>query len=345
MALRHLLNLTGDRLAALPILIVYLTDGCNSRCATCDIWRSPRRNMAPPLLDALVADAAALGVRWAILSGGEAMQHPAWAETAARFRAIGARVFLLTNGLLVERQAEAVAAHVDELVVSLDGGTPETYAAIRGVDGFARVLAGIAAAHRAGVRVTTRTTVQRANIGELSRIATAALSAGADAVSYLTVDTSSPFAFGARALDHALAPEAPRAADIAVLDAEIAAMEHTHADAFTARRIAESPARLRRMSAYFTAALDAHAGRPAAFPPVRCNAPQTSAVVEVDGRVRPCYFLPSAAALTPDAPHLRDAVNAPGLRELRAAVRDGQRPECTRCVCSLYKGPRALLTM
>ena len=158
MSARHLLNLASDHLRSLPILILYLTDGCNSRCITCDIWRAPRLNMRRPLVDSLVASVKPLGVRWVVLSGGEAMQHPHWAQIAARFREEGARVILLTNGLFLRKDADDVIANIDEVVVSLDGGTAETYAHIRGVDAFDLVLDGIRAARAGGVAVTTRTT-------------------------------------------------------------------------------------------------------------------------------------------------------------------------------------------
>ncbi|MCC6804572.1 MAG: hypothetical protein IT319_16940, partial [Anaerolineae bacterium] len=74
MSVNHLRNLVGDRLRTLPILVLYLTDGCNSRCVTCDIWRNPRRNMKMELVEAIAGDMRALSVRWVVLSGGEAMQ-------------------------------------------------------------------------------------------------------------------------------------------------------------------------------------------------------------------------------------------------------------------------------
>src|SRR5690606_32080980 len=114
MGAKHLLNLIGNRLHTLPLVVLYLTDGCNSRCVTCDIWRNPRRNMPLALVEQVATEAAALGIRWAILSGGEAMQHPEWPRAAERLRAAGVRVFLLTNGLLVRKQIDAVARHVDE---------------------------------------------------------------------------------------------------------------------------------------------------------------------------------------------------------------------------------------
>jgi MoaA/NifB/PqqE/SkfB family radical SAM enzyme len=94
------------------------------------------------------------------------------------------------------------------------------------------------------------------------------------------------------------------------------------------------------------------------FPYVRCNAPHMSAVIEVDGTLRPCYFLPTAGKVggegkrktgngvgaTRESP-LQEVLNAPEAVALRRAYRAGERAECQRCVCPLYKGPRALLSI
>ncbi|MBK8026598.1 MAG: radical SAM protein [Chloroflexi bacterium] len=358
MATRHLLNLVGDRLRTLPILVLYLTDGCNSRCVTCDIWRSPRRNMRMELIDALVEDAAALHTRWVVLSGGEATQHPDWATAARKFRQIGARVILLTNGLLVSRQIEQVIADTDELVISLDGGTAETYQAIRGLDGFERVLSGIAAAHQAGKPVTTRTTLQQANFREIPQIIQAAKDAGVDRISFLTVDVFNPIAFGPRfSSDPTLAPMVmgngmappehhPPATALTLdecdeLDDVLTRIERDFAADFAQGRIAESPAKLRQMARYFRAILKTQS-----MPPVRCNAPHTSAVVEVDGQVRPCYFLPTMGQVDATG-HTRlvDSLNTEAAVQLRREYRSGQRQECDSCVCPLYKGARALINL
>lgn len=351
MSLKHVQNLFGDRLRTLPLVVLYLTDGCNSRCVTCDIWRNPRRNMRLELAEQVAMDAPALGLRWVILSGGEAMQHPHWPQIAERFRAAGVRVFLLTNGLLVRKQVDDVARSVDELIVSLDAGTAATYAAIRGVDAFDLVLDGMRAAAATGVRVTTRTTVQRANYAEIPHIIAVARDAGAASISFLPVDVSNPFAFGPRfdadlplvasagpgaPAEHGPPASALRPDDLPRLAQVLDEVEQTYAAEFAAGRIAESPDKLRRLVGYFGAVLGQ-----GDFPSVRCNAPHTSAVVEVDGRLRPCYFLPTWGRL--DGRRLGDALNDAPALALRAAYRHGERGECTRCVCPLYKGPRALL--
>lgn len=274
---------------------------------------------------------------------------------------------MLTNGLLVRRQIQTVIDTVDELIVSLDGGTAATYEAIRGVDGFERVLEGITAARRAGKPVTTRTTVQRANFREIPQIIAAAKRADASKVSFLTVDVSSQFAFGPRFVSEALFDDMtgtafetpdhhpPAAAltieECAELELILAQVERDYSNDFLNGRIAESPAKLRRMTDYFRALLGQHetdaavrAAHP--FPPVLCNAPKTSAVVEVDGRVRPCYFLPSMGRVRlSEGVSLTDAINSDAAVTLRRQQRQGNRDECARCVCPLYKGARGLLAL
>lgn len=384
MPFKTLLNLTGDHLYTLPLLVLYLTDGCNSKCVTCDIWRNPRRNMSLALVDALVQAAAPLKTRWILLSGGEAMQHPEWPTIAKKFRSGGARVMLLTNGLLLRKQAADVIESVDEVIVSLDGGNAATYQAIRGVDAFDLILDGIRAVRAGAIPVRTRTTVQRGNFREMPQIIDVALAAGVNQVSFLAVDVSNPFAFGNREnLQHIAAshrtvspgkePQTPPLhmergpgeevkmhesaipvesivetpsnallpVEVDELEILLNRMENEYAAAFASRQIAESPQKLRRILVdYFRALHGTHE-----FPRPRCNAPHFSTVVEVDGTLRPCYFLPAYGHLRPDGARLPEALNATAAQQLRHAYRTGQRSECERCVCPLYKGARDLLRM
>lgn len=345
MKFRPLLNLVSDRLRALPLIVVYITDGCNSRCVTCDIWRLPRRNMDMALVDQLAAECVPLGIRQVVLSGGEAMQHPRWPEIAQKFRAAGAQIMLLTNGLMLKKQAQQVIDSVDALTVSLDGGTPATYHAIRGVDALPHILDGMAVIARAGVPITTRTTVQRQNFRELPAIIDAAKAAGVGKVSFLGVDVSNHEAFGPR-FDQAdtlpLLPvhQPPSPAlttdDLPEFAAILDRLEQEYAADFASGLLAESPAKLRRLYAYFAAL-----NQQAPFAPPRCNAPHISTVIEVDGTLRPCFFLPTVGKIG-DA-SLSAALNAPSAVDMRRQYRTGERAECERCVCPLYRGPRSLL--
>lgn len=363
MGAKRLLNLVSDRLHALPLVVLYLTDGCNSRCVTCDIWRNPRRNMKMEMVEEIAGAFAELGVRWVLLSGGEAMQHPQWPEIARRFRAEGVYVMMLTNGLLVRKQADEVLASVDELIVSLDGGNAETYNTIRGVDAFDLLLDGLRTVRSGGLPVAIRTTVQRANFREIPQIIEVAKAVDANRVSFLTVDVSSQEAFGPRfTADPALflmpvgnavgaalpipvvgagdevSSSALSRADVAELSLILDDVERRFADEFASGLIAESPQKLRLMVDYFNAI-----NGDGAFPRPRCNSPHLSTVIEVDGALRPCYFLPAYGKL--NGTKLPQAINTSAAQALRHAYRTGERPECERCVCPLYKGPRALLRM
>jgi MoaA/NifB/PqqE/SkfB family radical SAM enzyme len=356
MTIRYLQNLTGDRLHTLPLVVLYLTDGCNSRCVMCDIWRSPRRNMSRELVEQIAGSFKSLHTRHVLLSGGEAMQHPHWPQIAQRFRAEGARVMLLTNGLLLRKQAQDVIDSVDEVIVSLDGGTATTYEAIRGVDAFDLVLDGIRAVRLGGIPVTTRTTIQRTNYHEIPDVIAAARAADVNRISFLTVDVSSQEAFGPRFVadpalpliahmgpgappEHGPAAAALLPDDIDRLSQILDGIETRFAADFASGRIAESPDKLRRMLTYFSAVIGQDE-----FEPPRCNAPHLSTVIEVDGTLRPCYFLPAYGKLTSEEP-LVEAINRDAALDLRRAYRTRQRAECVRCVCPLHRGPRSLLGM
>ncbi|MCC7361376.1 MAG: radical SAM protein [Anaerolineales bacterium] len=331
---RLAVNLLSDRLAALPLAIVYLTDRCNSRCVTCDYWRHGQTNLPPAAAQRLARELPALGAQVVLLSGGEPLLHPQWAEIAAVFQAARLRLWLLTAGLALARHAVRAAALCETITVSLDGATPATYQAIRGVDAFAAVTAGVRAAVAAGAAVTLRCTVQRANYAELPALVDLGHALGVRQVSFLPVDVSTHVAF-ARAADYDQTM-ALRPADLPRFAAVLAGLERTHAADFTSGFIAERPAKLRRLHQYFAALLGQ-----AAFPPVACNAPRFSAVIGADGHLQPCYFIPGASQ--PNGAPLAQALNAPAAVALRRAIRQGERAECARCVCALRRGPRQLL--
>ncbi len=353
---KYLLNLVSDRLHTLPLVVLYLTDGCNSRCVTCDIWRNPRRNMKMELVEEIASGFQELQVRWVLLSGGEAMQHPQWPQIARRFKAEGTHVMLLTNGLLLRKQADELVDSVDEVIVSLDGGTAATYDAIRGVDAFDLILDGVREVRSHGIPVSTRTTLQRANFREIPQIIEAAKSADVNRISFLTVDISNEYAFGSRfEADPALqlvanmgagAPPEHGPAATALMPEEVIEFAQIIEDTITqflsdfeSGLMSESPAKLRHMVKYFSALTG-----DSTFPGSRCNSPHVSTVIEVDGKLRPCYFLPTYGQVSSNM-RLGEAINAPAGQALREAYRTGKRAECERCVCPLYKGPRALLRM
>ena len=332
---RLAVNLCTDRLAALPLAIVYLTTRCHSRCVACSYWAGDPTDMPVERAEQLAFELQSLGTQMVVLSGGEPLCHPRWSEVAAAMRQAKLRVWLLTAGLTLQHAAPRAAQLCERITVSLDAATRETYARVRGVDAFAAACAGIAAAVEQGVEVTLRCTVQRDNYRELPDLIRLARRLGVRQISFLAVDVRSATAFGRQG--GAIPPLALLADDLPRFGAMLDALRRDFREAFASGFIAESPEKLGRMHHYFAAV----AGL-APFPAVRCNAPRFSAVIGADGRVQPCYFVPAPGAPGP-LPDLRTGLNDPALVGARREIRLGRQPACKTCVCSMYRGVRALM--
>ena len=332
--LRIVQNLLSDRLSALPLAIVYITDRCNSKCITCDYWRFGQTNMTLAAAQALAANLDTLGTRMVLISGGEPLLHPHWPEVVAALRGADRQIVLLTSGILLAKHAARVAELCDHTTVSLDAAEPETYRRIRGVDGLAAVERGVRALVARGAPISLRCTVQRDNYAELPAIVRTARAWGVQSVSFLAVDVSTHQAFARQgAFEHQMALSAE---DLPRFDQVLEAMQQEFVSDFASGFIAESPSQLRRLRQYFAALIGLDV-----LPPVRCNAPRFSAVIETDGSLKPCYFLPAWGTLA--GRELSAALNDPEAIALRRSQRLGEREECKRCVCSAYRGPRELL--
>jgi Fe-coproporphyrin III synthase len=331
-------TVVNSQLHRLPLVTLYLTERCNSRCVTCDYWRHGRADMSLNAVKRLTPSLARLGTQVALLSGGEPLLNPDWVPIAELLRENGLEVWLLTSGLSLAKHARRAAALFQAITVSLDGTDRETYQAIRGLDALDNVCDGIRAAAAHGVAPSLRVTVQRANFKQLPKFVVLAKRLGARQISFLAVDVANPHAFGRTddfKSDLALLP-----ADLPVFDQVLRTMELDHAEDFQSGFIAESPKKLRRVWEYFAAI---HAL--GAYPPVRCNAPEFSAVIGATGRVQPCFFItgpPDAEVLMSHGGRGVDlpiALNSEPMTKLRADIHAGARPECKTCVCSMWRDP------
>jgi MoaA/NifB/PqqE/SkfB family radical SAM enzyme len=183
---------------ALPLVTLYLSERCNSRCVTCDYWRHGTKDASLASVERMVPELAALRTRAVLLSGGEPLLNPEWPAIAALLKSRGLALWLLTSGLSLAKHARRAAELFDSITVSLDGTCAETYAAIRGVDAFDKVCEGIRAAAAAGVPTSVRVTLQRANYRELPAFVALARELGAAQVSFLAVDVGNAHAFARR---------------------------------------------------------------------------------------------------------------------------------------------------
>ncbi|WP_034385398.1 GTP 3',8-cyclase MoaA [Deinococcus sp. YIM 77859] len=164
-----------DRLGRpLRDLRVSVTDRCNLRCTYCmpaevfgpDYAFLPRAELLSfEEIERLVRAFVALGVRKLRLTGGEPLLRRDLPDLIAQLCRIEGieDIALTTNGLLLPRLAASLkAAGLQRVTVSLDSLDPDIFGRMngRGVHPQ-RVLDGIEAALRAGLRVKVNTVVQR----------------------------------------------------------------------------------------------------------------------------------------------------------------------------------------
>jgi MoaA/NifB/PqqE/SkfB family radical SAM enzyme len=294
----------------------------------CDIWKqTDRAEMSEPDFDRYLQDFEKLSVKWVVLSGGEPLMHSNLFPFCLRLRDLGIRTTVLSTGLLLERDAARITECVDDVIVSLDG-PPQIHDQIRRVPGaFARLRRGVEAIHRGrpDFPVAARSTVQQANFRHLRATARTAKEIGLRSISFLAADvTSSAFNRPEPWNSERQAAVALDARDLPELEGEIEALlTESEGDPF----LLDSAQKLRRIALHFRANLGL--SEPSA---PRCNAPWVSAVIEADGKVRPCFFHePIGNARN----GLLSAINGPAALAFRSALDIQANPICQRCVCSL----------
>jgi Fe-coproporphyrin III synthase len=322
----------ASELTSMPILILNIHSHCNCRCVMCDIWkRETQEQIRAADLERHRASLRKLGVRQVVLSGGEPLLHSELGTLCDFFRQEDIRLTLLTTGLLLFKRANDVATLFDDVIVSIDGPRA-IHDAIRRVYGaFDVITKGVAAvrAQKPKMRITCRTTVQKANHRHLRDTAAAAKTIGFDSISFLAADLTS------EAFNRPLVWPGERQSEIALtvpevddLEEEIEQLILEDVDDPRGPFIAETPGKLRRIVGRFRA----HLGQAAAESPT-CNAPWVSAVIEVDGSVRPCFFHRSFGNIHSST--LDEVINCEAARSFRQSLSMRDDPTCRRCVCSL----------
>ena len=171
-------------------LRVSVTDRCNLRCNYCMpqeeyVWLPREELLTFEEIARMVDVFTSLGVEDVRLTGGEPLLRR---DLAGLVRMLAANprirdLALTTNGILFAEHAEELrAAGCTRVTLSLDTLRPERFLALTGRDTHAQVLAGIAAARRAGfAKLKIDTVVLRgANDDELADLIEFGRQAGAE---------------------------------------------------------------------------------------------------------------------------------------------------------------------
>lgn len=119
-------------------LYIEATTGCNLQCRTCirNVWSDPLAPMKADTFKKILASLDSLPrlERVVFTSFGEPLTHPRILDMIEAVRNKGLQVTVGSNGLLLKPRIarELIRLGVDRLMVSIDGGRPETFENVRG---------------------------------------------------------------------------------------------------------------------------------------------------------------------------------------------------------------------
>ena len=340
MSERNVSSAAGHEAVDLQVLELWINTGCNSRCLTCEIWRErPGTVITSAEIASWLPEWVRLGLDRVELCG-EPTLHPELEEVCRLLVGRGVKIHFLSNGLRLLSAHDLIRRWGTGLTVSLDG-PPQVHDQVRNVPrAFERLARGVARLRDRdpGFPVYGRCAVHRLNYRAMRATVETARDLGLSWISFLALDTTTG-AFGRDRLEPgtwagidglALGQE-----DLPGLLGELDALERLHAADFESGFIRESPAKLRSVLWEYYAGV----GTPGQSRPVACNTPWNSVVLEPDGAVRPCFFLPAYGNLR-EAGSLSSLLDSPAARGMRRELDVQNHPVCQRCICPREFAPR-----
>lgn len=323
-----------NRTLVLPVVMFAPTHRCNSACVSCAWWSTPANphELSLDEIDVLAGDLARLGTRLVVFTGGEPLLRADVFEAARLFQQHSIRLHLLTSGLALEPRAAAVASLFRRVIISLDSATAGGYRAIRGVDGFEAVTAGVRQLRSVAphLPISVRATIHARNFREMPQLVDTAKTLGCASISFLPADLASS-AFGHRDLPALQSLRLSRA-EVDEFRGVVEALVRDHARDIASGFIAEPVAKLRQLVQHYAAM-----NGDSRFPAKTCNAPWMSAVIESNGDVRPCFFHRIVGNIRRQPIAL---VARAALRDFREDLDVSTNATCKTCVCSLKLGWR-----
>ncbi len=127
----------------LPInmLLLHIIKNCNSHCSMCDCWREKKSILLDledikSMIDAFEEN----GGKMVLVSGGEPLLHPNIQDILKYIKDKGLTASLNTNGLLIKKHADKIIPFCDFIIVSMDCLKNEQAYLLRGHTSNERIL-------------------------------------------------------------------------------------------------------------------------------------------------------------------------------------------------------------
>ncbi|HEU4726926.1 MAG TPA: radical SAM/SPASM domain-containing protein, partial [Kofleriaceae bacterium] len=282
-----------------PALDISTNDLCGLSCNMCGNRQTERdpHTMSPAQVRALIAEAAAWGIRRVALTGaGEPFRDRHMLDHIRYANEHGHLVTITSNGFPIsEAIAGELAGRVVSVSISIHGATEATHDHITGVskagDNAWRAIRRLVRARDARpggkLSVNVSTVIQRANLAEIPALVRRACAEGVDGINLQPVNLQhGAFRDGQiiRRDDVALMARLWPAPDQrAALDAMFDELEALQA--LVGKRMHASPERLALMRRYFRDSSRAALA-------VACRVGEAFLAVDHRGEIKPCYRLP-----------------------------------------------------
>lgn len=324
-------------ISSLPIAILMPHSACNCRCVMCDIWKDNKnlKQLTEDDIRGLLVTFEKLNTQMVLMSGGEAVLHPNFFRFCEILKKKNIKVSLLSTGLALKKNANAILEWVHDVIVSLDGNK-EIHDSIRNIPGaYEKLKEGVQCLKNInpGFRITSRTVIHRLNFRIWPEIINSAKEIGIDQVSFLPADVSS------HAFNREILWSGQRQQEILPAETELEELkiitEHIiekYAGEFDQHFFAEPPVKLQKIHNYYAAFYGLNP-----FPFKKCNAPWVSTVVEADGTVRPCFFHDALGNIHQQ--ELNSILNSDAAIHFRKTLDMETNETCKKCVCYLNLSP------
>ena len=164
---------------AAPFLVIWeTTQACDLACTHCRASAQPERNLGELSTaegEKLLADTAEMGTPVFVLSGGDPAKRPDLCHLIAYGKKAGLRVGTIpaATATLTEDFVQRLRdAGLDQMALSLDFPNADLHDAFRGVPGaFAKTMAAVEWAHRAGLPLQINTTLCARSVPFLEEMA------------------------------------------------------------------------------------------------------------------------------------------------------------------------------
>jgi len=149
------INLTKDKIEILhPVnqlrrIYIEPTNACNLECKTCmrNVWQEQNGFISLETFGKIIESIRLIKPRPLVFFGGigEPLAHPRIREMVTIAKSIGAKVELITNGILLDETVSRwmIETGVDRIWVSIDGAKPESYADVRLGNALPKVISNL----------------------------------------------------------------------------------------------------------------------------------------------------------------------------------------------------------